>query len=100
MRIPIEAGADVEYNLKNRIANAKILVFGNSPTEAQAAKLTSWMKGFAANAEAVTTAAVEGLVLGAGMAQTNSLIGAACGTAAGTIARKATQHVFLRELGI
>ena len=57
------------------------------------------MQGFAANAESATTAAVETLILGASSVQTNSLIGAACGTAAGTIAKKATQHVYLEELG-
>jgi len=100
VRIPIEAGADVEYDLKKRLADAMPKVFGSAPTADQQAKLKSWMKGFASNAESTTTAAVEALVLGAGSAQSNSLIGAASGTAAGTIARKATQHVFLRELGV
>jgi hypothetical protein len=99
-RIPIEAGADVEYDLKSRLAQAQTKVFGAAPTPSQTQKLISWMKGYASNAESITTTAVEGLVLGAGSAQTNSLIGAAAGTAAGTAARKATQHVFLRELGV
>ncbi len=100
VRIPIEAGADVEYDLQKRLAHAMTKVFGAAPTATQHEKLRSWMKGFASNAESTTTAAVEALVLGAGAAQSNSLIGAASGTAAGTIARKATQHVFLRELGV
>jgi len=38
------------------------------------------------------------LVSGIGSFQLNSLIAAAAGTYAGTLARKATQHVFLLEL--
>ena len=87
--------ADIELRLKTAIG----LVFGPNATDDQKKKLISWMQGFAANAESVTTSAVETLILGASSVQTNSLIGAASGTAAGTIAKKATQHVYLEELG-
>jgi len=100
VRLPIEAGTDVEYDLPNRLNNAPIQVFGNNPTAAEKQKVLTWMKGYAAQAEAAATTTVEGVVLGAGPSKTNSLIGAAAGSAAGTMARKAAQHVFLRELGI
>jgi len=99
VKVPLEAGADVEYNLRIRLETAIGLVFGPGATPDQRKKLISWMRGFAAHAESATTAAVETLILGAGSVQTNSLIGAAAGTAAGTIAKKATQHVYLAELG-
>jgi len=92
VRIPLEAGLDIEYDL------VPVLVFGAAPTAADKQKLVTWMKGFADQAESAATSAVEGLVLGAGAAKTNALIGAAAGTAAGTMARKATQQVFLAEL--
>ncbi|HVN28436.1 MAG TPA: hypothetical protein VMT64_08125 [Candidatus Binataceae bacterium] len=99
VRIPLEAGLDIEYDLKMRVGTTvPARVFGNAPTEDQQKKLVTWMKGFADQAESAATSAVEGLVLGAGAAKTNALIGAAAGTAAGTMARKATQQVFLAEL--
>jgi hypothetical protein len=101
VRIPIEAGLDIEYDLVNRTqTTVPAMVFGtaSAPSDAQKKKLITWMKGFADQAEATTTSAVEGLVLGAGSAKTNSLIAAAAGTAAGIMARKATQHVFLAEI--
>ncbi len=100
VRITIEAGADIEYDLKKRIDTAVGIVFPQDPPGgAGRKKLISWMQGFAENAEAATTSAVETLVLGGGPVQTNSLIAAAAGTAAGTAAKKAVQHVYLTELG-
>jgi hypothetical protein len=49
-------------------------------------------------AEAAVTSSVEELVSGIGSFQLNSLIAAAAGTYAGTLACKATQHVFLLEV--
>ena len=99
VRIPIEAGLDIEYDLVNRTqTTVPVMVFGAAAADAQKKKLISWMKGFADQAESATTSAVEGLVLGAGSAKTNALIAAAAGTAAGIMARKATQQVFLAEI--
>ncbi|MGD0076603.1 MAG: hypothetical protein ABSD31_20080 [Candidatus Binataceae bacterium] len=98
VRITIDAGADEEYNLRNRLNTAYGLVWLN-PTQANKDRLVAWMKGFASMAESAATSAVEAAILGAGAVQTNSVIGAAAGTAAGTMARKATQDVYLTELG-
>jgi hypothetical protein len=98
VRLPIEAGADVEYGLQQALADAIKLVFGDNPTKEQSQKVVTWMKGYASQAEAAATTTVEAAVLGAGAAKTNSLIGAAAGTAAGTLARKAAQAVFLAEV--
>jgi hypothetical protein len=59
-----------------------------------------WFKGFATMAESGVTAAVEETLLGIGTFQGNRLIAASAGVYAGTAARKATQHVFLAELGV
>jgi hypothetical protein len=98
VRITIDAGADAEYNLPQRLNNAYTLVWQN-PTQQQRDRVVAWMKGFASMAESAATSAVEAAILGAGPVHTNSVIGAAAGTAAGTMARKATQSVYLRELG-
>lgn len=99
VRITIDAGADAEYDLRNRLKTAYGLVWEN-PTPANQTRLVEWMKGFASMAESAATSAVEAAILGAGAMQTNSVIGAAAGTAAGTMARKATQDVYLTELGV
>ena len=57
-----------------------------------------WFVGFAAMAEAGVCSAVEETLLGIGTFQ--GLDAAAAGAYAGTAARKATQHVFLSELGL
>jgi hypothetical protein len=98
VRILIDAGADAEYDLRKRLNTAYGLVWQN-PTQANKDRLVAWMKGFASMAESAATSAVEAAILGAGPVQTNSIIGAAAGTAAGTMARKATQDVYLTELG-
>jgi hypothetical protein len=59
-----------------------------------------WIKGFAAMAESGVGAAVEETLLGISAFATNSIVSAAAGTFAGTVARKATQHVFLGEMGV
>jgi len=99
VRITIDAGADAEYNLPTLFDQAYRKVWPGQPVQSpNKDRLIGWMKGFASMAESAATSAVEALILGAGAAQTNSVIGAAAGTAAGTMARKATQYVYLKEL--
>ncbi len=50
-------------------------------------------------AESTVTSAFEEAGNGVGWFQTNPIIAAAIGTFAGSAARKATQDVFLKELG-
>jgi len=65
------------------------------------AKAQRWFKGFADYAEANVTSVVEqGLSQSGGTLPANALLAAGVATAAGTAARKASQHVFLEELGI
>jgi hypothetical protein len=65
------------------------------------AKAKAWFKGYSDYAEAGVTSAVEqALSQGGGPVQANPLLAASIATAAGTAARKATQHVFLQEIGI
>jgi hypothetical protein len=64
-------------------------------------KAKTWFKGYSDYSEAGVTSAVEqALSQGGGPVQANLLLAAGVATAAGTAARKATQHVFLQEIGI
>jgi hypothetical protein len=64
-------------------------------------KAKAWFKGYSDFAEASVTSAVEqALSQGGGPVQANPLLAAGIATAAGTAARKATQHVFLQEIGL
>lgn len=92
----VEATGDVQYELRDRYPHLSILF--TAPAERDTAQ--RWFTGFAAMAEAGVTSAVEETLLGIGQFQGNRLIAAAAGAYAGTAARKATQHVFLHELGI
>jgi hypothetical protein len=46
----------------------------------------------------MVTSAVEEATLGVAQFQTNPLLAASAGTFAGSVARKAAQHVFLKEI--
>jgi hypothetical protein len=63
-------------------------------------KARRWFKGAASLSESLVTSAVEEASLGVAQFQTNAVIAAAAATFAGTVARKATQHVFLSEVGV
>jgi hypothetical protein len=93
--VTVEAASDVQYDLRNRYPQMGTLL---SSSQLDTAK--RWFKGFATMAESGVTSAVEETVLGVSQAQTNALIAASAGAYAGTVARKATQHVFLSELGL
>jgi len=94
--LTVDAARDVQYNLRERF---KKVSPGLGLTTEQAQVATRWFKGFGAMAEGAVTSAVEEVVLGVGQFQLNPIIAAAAGSYAGTLARKATQHVFLLELG-
>ena len=93
--IVVEAAGDVQYDLRNRYPK-----MSSTLSPAQLATAKRWIKGFATMAESGVTSAVEETVLGVAQFRTNELIAASAGAYAGTMARKATQHVFLSELGI
>jgi hypothetical protein len=62
-------------------------------------KRMRWFKGLSSLAESSVTSAVEQGAQGAGTFSTSPLLAASLGTFAGTAARKATQHIFLEEIG-
>ncbi|HTT76317.1 MAG TPA: hypothetical protein VMF50_10110 [Candidatus Binataceae bacterium] len=93
--ITVEAAGDVQYGLRDRYH--QMLAKLSSPQQEVAKR---WCKGFAAMAESGVMAAVEETLLGIGQFSTNPMIAAIAGTYAGVVARKATQHVFLSELGV
>ncbi len=92
--VTVEAAGDVQYQLRERYP--RMLALLNSAEQETAKR---WFIGFAAMAEAGVTSAVEETLLGIGSFQGNRLIAASAGAYAGTAARKATQHVFLSEVG-
>jgi hypothetical protein len=93
--LTVEAAGDVQFELRDRFHQmlAKLTV-------QQQGVAKRWFKGYAAMAESGVMTAVEETLLGVGQTSTNPLIAATAGTYAGTVARKATQHVFLSELGV
>jgi hypothetical protein len=93
--ITVEAAGDVQYDLRDRYPKMAIML---SSSQLDTAK--RWIRGFATMAESGVTSAVEESVLGVSQLQTNGLIAAAAGAYAGTMSRKATQHVFLSELDL
>ncbi len=93
--VMVEAAGDVQYQLRARYP--QMLAQLTAPQQDTAKR---WFKGFAAMAEAGVTTAVEETLLGIATFQGNRLIAASAGAYAGTAARKATQHVFLSELGV
>src|SRR5262249_22820935 len=90
----VEAAADVRFDLRARYPQ----LLNTLPAGAPQATASKWFRGFASMAEAWVTSTVEEACLGVAQFQTNALIAAAAGTYAGTAARKAAQHVFLKEL--
>jgi hypothetical protein len=93
--VTVEAAGDVQYDLRDRFPQmASRLSAGQVDTAKR------WFKGFSTMAESGVTAAVEETLLGVAQFQTNALIAASAGAFAGTMARKATQHVFLSELDL
>lgn len=95
IRITVEAAEDARYGLRPRYTDLLIRV-----GDGRHAKAARWFKGIASLAEALVTSAVEEVVLGVAQFETNALIAASAATYAGTAARKAAQHVFLRELEV
>jgi hypothetical protein len=93
--IIVEAAGDVQYNLRDRYPR----MLAQITVSAQQETAKRWFTGFASMAEAGVTTAVEETLLGIGTFQGNRLIAASAAAYAGTAARKATQHVFLSEMG-
>ncbi|HEX4210908.1 MAG TPA: hypothetical protein VHY56_10980 [Candidatus Binataceae bacterium] len=93
--VTVEAAGDVQFQLRDRYHQMLMKL-----TAAQQEVARRWCKGFAAMAESGVLTAVEETLLGIGQFSTNPMIAAAAGTYAGVVARKATQHVFLGELGV
>lgn len=93
IRTLVEVAGDARYKLRERHA-----IMGGRA--ADQAKATRWFKGAGSMAESLVTSAIEEVTLGVAQFQTNPVIAAAAATYAGTAARKATQHVFLAQLGI
>jgi hypothetical protein len=95
-RVGFEAVANDTWDLIKRYG--KINTTGAITNKAKA---KAWFKGYSDYAEAGVTSAVEqALSQGGGPVQANPLLAAGIATASGTAARKATQHVFLQEMGI
>jgi hypothetical protein len=93
-RVIVEAGADLQYDLRRRY---KAVIDSITP-DTKRDNAIRWGKGFAAWAESMVTSAVEEATLGVAQFQTNPLLAASAGTFAGIAARKAAQHVFLGEI--
>lgn len=93
-RVLVEAGADQQYQLRQRY----VRVIDSLTPETTRNNAVRWCKGFAAWAESMVTSAVEEATLGVAQFQTNPLLAASAGTFAGSVARKAAQHVFLKEI--
>jgi hypothetical protein len=92
--VTLEAAGDVQFELRDRYH--QMLMKLTAPQQDVAKR---WCKGYAAMAESGVLTAVEETLLGIGQ-RSNPMVAAAAGTYAGVIARKATQHVFLSELGV
>jgi len=102
-RVGFEAVANDVWKLESRYdqmtTNAKLQT-GNLEIK-DLKKAQNWFKGFADYAEAGVTSAVEqALSQSGGPVPANPLLAAGLATAAGTAARKASQHVFLEQIGI
>ncbi|MGA2410187.1 MAG: hypothetical protein ABSG46_07340, partial [Candidatus Binataceae bacterium] len=103
-RIGFEAVADQTWKLADRydqIAKNAALKASDPLKINDLSKAQTWFKGFADHSEASVTSAVEQVLSqSGGPVPANALLAAGIGTAAGTAARKASQHVFLEEIGI
>jgi hypothetical protein len=94
IRITVEAAGNSLFKLNDRYVRLKALTGPDGKTK------QAWFRGFANLAESTVTSAVEQAAQGVSTFSTNPLIAASIGTFAGTAARKATQEVFLAEIGI
>jgi hypothetical protein len=97
IRITVEVAGDARYD-DVRARHGRML--DQMHTAAAKAKAARWFRGFGSLAESMVTSAVEEAALGVAQFQTNPVLAAAAATYAGTVARKATQHVFLSEVGV
>jgi hypothetical protein len=93
IRITAEVAGDRRYKLRTRYPAMLEAV-------ADHAKAARWFRGVGSMAESLVTGAVEEACLGVAQFQTNPILAASAATYAGTVARKATQHVFLAEIGL
>ena len=93
IRITAEVAGDRRYKLRTRYP-----AMLNAVTDRD--KAARWFRGMGSMAESLVTSAVEEACLGVAQFQTNPIIAASAATYAGTVARKATQHVFLAEVGM
>lgn len=94
IRVTVEASGNALFALDGRYQ--KLLAL----TDDKAKIKQAWFKGFSTLAESTVTSAVEQAALGISTFSTNPIIAAALGTFAGSAARKATQLVFLEEIGL
>jgi hypothetical protein len=97
IRITVEVAGDARYDdIRARYRR----MLDELTTPEGKAKAARWFRGFASLAESMVTSSVEEVALGVAQFQTNPVLAAAAATYAGTVARKATQHVFLSEVGV
>src|SRR5262249_56992073 len=94
MRLTVESSCDELFQLSSRYERIR------TPTTDLVKKEQLWFKGFASLAESTVISAVEQATQGVSTFATNPLIAASLATFAGTAARKATQNVFLAEIGL
>src|SRR5262249_17796124 len=100
IRITVEVAADIRYSRKDRTLRQRYDEMLKQIGKDNEAKARRWFKGAASLSESLVTSAVEETSLGVSEFQTNAIVAAAAATFAGTVARKATQHVFLSEVGV
>ena len=96
LRVLVEVAGDLQYGTRARVDRMRAAL---DDTPERSGRAMAWLRGFAAMGESSVTGAVEEACLGVAQVQTNAVIGAAAGTFAGVVARKAIQHVILGELG-
>jgi hypothetical protein len=94
IRLTVEASGNELFKLEGRYARLMALTGTDGQTR------QAWFRGYASLAESTVTSAVEQAALGVSNFSTNPLIAASLGTFAGTAARKATQDVYLSEIGL
>ncbi|MGA2401641.1 MAG: hypothetical protein ABSG91_08025 [Syntrophobacteraceae bacterium] len=103
IRVIVEAAYDTARDLRKKYDGVrdKVRKLNPTPPLTQAdveKKFVNWFKGFSAMAESAAMRAVETATRGVSEFQTNTLIAAAAGTFAGTVARKLAQDSFLTVL--
>ncbi len=94
-RIIVETSGDKLYELRKRYAALK-----EKYQEEPKKKLIDWFDSFGDLAEASLLPVVEGIISGAFNIQLNPLVAAAIGTFCSVTVRKATEHSYLRLLGL